>query len=287
MFFRTADWTSDNGFSAHFGPPQYLLRDITDSLSGEAQIVKAPGQDGSTTYQVTLGRPVVNLTGSIHAVGATLDAVRQNLDRMQDELRRAFMPNRFGLLVDNRAGGSRQIRCRPIALPTFGPRNQGSRTVDVEFTADSPMWESVDETVQALGVEQGLFRFPLRLSTRMGLYVKNATIINETGDDLWPTIEIYTASAYVAVWNRTTEKKIEINRPVAQGQKIVIETSVPQASIWQQSASGAWTFVADVSNWLTVDSEYWSLVPGVNEITLNNEIVGGGMFSIIRYRVPM
>ncbi|MDL2273975.1 phage tail family protein [Oscillospiraceae bacterium OttesenSCG-928-G22] len=288
MILRTARWESENGFTARFHPnTPFLLHGITDTLGAEAQIVKAPGQDGATTYAVSLGQPVINLVGSLRASGATFDEKRKHFDRLQDELSRAFLPNRFGLLIDERPGGYRQIRCRPIAKPSFGARIGNMCSVDIEFLADMPHWTTVDETLLTLGMEVGGFRFPLRLPTRMGTYTKTGILKNGTGENIWPVIEIFSASEYVSVKNLTTGKKTEINRPIAAHQKMVIDTYNTRAVVWQMDEQGDWAEVEDVSNWLTLDSEYWPLVPGRNEVQVSNEVMGQDVVTVIRYRTPV
>jgi phage-related protein len=287
MFSRTAEWRSENGLVINFGDKPFVLRDIVDNLGANAQVVKAPGQDGATTYLVTLGQLSLNLVGSIHASRDTIDNMRASADKLQEQAKKAFAPNRFGLLVDNRPGGSRQIRCRPIETPTFGSLIQGSRTLDIEFIADTPYWESVNTVEKDLGLIRGGFRFPLHLPTIMGLYLKGATIMNESGDEVWPEIEIFTVSEYVAVNNITAGKKIEINHPIGQNQKLLIDTKNTRATIMQLGDNGAWEALASVENWLTTDSEYFPLLPGANEITLNNETQGANIIAKIRYRVPM
>ncbi len=287
MFMRTATWQSDNGFTIHLGSPTYVLDNITDSLSGEAQPIKAPGQDGATTYTVSLGQPRITVSGYLTAAGADLDAVRMNRYQLEDELRRAFMPNRFGLLTDNRPNGSRRIRCRPLELPSFGNRMQHMERFFVDFVSDDARWEAVDETITELGREVGGFRFPLVLSTRMGFYTKKARITNDTGEDIYPIIEIYSASAFVTVANDTTGKKVQITRPILDGQKMVIDCEHTTVDIFQQSTDGAWELLSDVSMWLTFDSEYWPLIQGENNITLQNEQVGESLVATIRYREPV
>lgn len=287
MYIRTAIWQSEAGFTVKIGYPPVTLKDITDSLNGMAQVVKAPGQDGATTYKMTLGQPVINVTGSLNVPWAPMDEQRAALDELEDMMKRAFMPNRFGLLVDNRANGGRQIRCRPLTKPAFSTRQQGARNFDIEFVADKPMWESTTETKLDLGRVMGGFGFPLRLPTKMGTYYKDGYIDNPTGDDIYPIVEIYTTSEYVAVTNVTTGKKAQINQPIGVDQKMIIDMYNTRATLWQLDSDNDWQQISNVSNWLSGDSEYWALVPGMNKITLNNEIPGESVIATISFRMPV
>ena len=282
---RWIEWESENGRVIRMSGIPYLLASLNDTLGADAQIVKAPGQDGATTYGVTLGQPVVNIMGTVNVTGQTPDDVTAALERAEDELKRAFMPNRFGTLIDHRFSGDRQIRCRPLAKPVMGRRLGNCRTFDIELVADMPLWESVLETTEELGQERGRFRFPLRLPTKMGLYRKNAVIDNGSGEDIHPVIEIFTTSAFISVSNETHGQWIQVNRPIEQGQKMIIDMRNTRAERWMLGENNDWEFVDDVSHW--VDGEYWTLRPGINLVTLNNERQGDTVIALLRFRVPM
>ena len=287
MFVRTAEWRCDNGRTVHFGLGKYALREITDTLGSSAQVVKAPGRDGATTYHVTLGQPVINITGSMHAPPGTLDGRLAELDKMEDELKYAFMPNQFGLLIDRRANGARQIRCRAIEKPVFGRRIQASQSVDIELIADSPLWESAEPVNLMLGQELGRLRFPLRLPSIFGRYDKYGVVDNPSPEHIYPIIEIYTASEMVAVINQTTGAKMQIDRPIAPNCKMIIDPWDARASIWERTENGDWVYSEDASVWLAKDSTWWALAPGKNIIALSNEVVTGSVVATVTFRIPM
>ena len=285
---RVVKWESDNGFTLTFNNSnKYLCRDLNDDLGAEAQVVKSPGQDGATTYEVTLGQPIINLMGSLHSRGNTYDKTRAGFDHLTDEVSRAMRPNIFGTLTDYRPGGARKIRCRPIARPKFGARIGGSCTIDVEFIADTPFWTQENDVVTTFGKEIGEFRFPLRLPTRMGLYSKSALVDNTTGIPIFPTIEIFTTSAWISFQNDTTGEYLKVDHVVSQGQKLVIDTAGTRVTLWEQDAEDNFVLREDVSNWVTLDSEYWAIVPGKNVIRVVNEVADSGVVAILRYSVPV
>ena len=142
---RTATWYADSGDVVQFGDaPPYLLRALDDSLGASAEVVRAPRQDGVTTYYTALDNHTVNLTGPLVAYGSRTLPAQTVLDRRRAALCSAFAPHRFGTLIYHTEDGNRQIRCRPIAAPTFGRRVQNTCTVDIEFVSDSPYWESAE-----------------------------------------------------------------------------------------------------------------------------------------------
>ncbi len=285
VFMNTLTWVSFNGRSVTFNDGgQFWFSRITDALGAEEQVIKAPGQDGATTYGVTLARPAIHLSASL-TVNRAGDRFK-SMDDAVDFLNRAFLPNTFGVLTEQRAGTDRMIICRPAARPVFGERIQNSRTVDIDFVADMPRWVEKAETVFELGKEVGGFRFPLRLPTRMGLYIKDAVIRNETGDEIKPVIEIFTTSEMIRVANETAGLFLKIEHPIRDGQKMVIDCADTSAWLYENH-NGQWSRVLNVSDWLTHDSDYWSLVNGMNYITLRNERPDMTVIAMVRYHRPL
>ncbi len=282
---NTLTWVSDTGRSVTFNDGgQFWYRRISDSLGAEEQVIKAPGQNGATTYGLTLARPTIHLSASV-TVNREGDRFK-SMDDAFDFLNRAFLPNTFGVLTEQRAGVDRMIRCRPASRPMFGDSIQNSRNVDIDFIADMPRWVEKNETFFELGKEVGGFRFPLRLPSRMGLYVKDAVIHNETGDEIWPVIEVFTTSEMIRVTNDTAELFMQIDHPISAGQKMVIDCADTSAWLYENQ-NGQWARVLNVSDWLTHESDYWPLQNGMNYITLRNERPDMTVIAMVRYHRPL
>ncbi|MCL2004429.1 MAG: phage tail family protein [Oscillospiraceae bacterium] len=279
-------WVNDNGREIVFNRQTYFYDRVTDSLAADEQVFKAPWQDGASTFAVTLARPLIHISGSM-TVLRTGDR-KKKMDDAVDELNTAFLPHIFGVLTERRAGTDRMIRCRPAARPVFGPVIQNSRTVDIDFIADMPRWVEATETVLELGREVGGFRFPLRLPTRMGFYMRDAVIDNNSGDYIFPVIEIYTVSELIRVTNETMGLHIEIKYPIGERQKMVIDTLNTEAYLHERDGlSGEWHEIKNVSDWLTHDSDYWPLQVGRNFITLRNERPDVTVIASVRFNRPM
>jgi len=200
---RSLHWINDSGMEIVFngnGSPFYYS-EVTTNLAADEQVVKSPGQNGSTTMGVSLARPTIHLSGSMTV--SRLGDRFKTMDDTTDALNRAFLPHIFGVLTERRPGVDRMIRCRPAARPMLGTVIQNSRTVNIDFIADMARWVEAEETHLNLGREIGGFRFPLRLPTRMGLYMKDAVIDNDTGDSIYPVIEIFTTSERIIITNET------------------------------------------------------------------------------------
>ena len=287
---RTATWYADSGDVVQFGDaPPYLLRALDDSLGASAEVVRAPRQDGVTTYYTALDNHTVNLTGHLVAYGSRTLPAQTVLDRRRAALCSAFAPHRFGTLIYHTEDGNRQIRCRPIAAPTFGRRVQNTCTVDIEFVSDSPYWESAELYTLLVGSATKRWTFPMALPPRgfvFGSFLPKADIHNPTAELIYPTLEVTSTAQRVTVSNETTGKAVRISRAIAEGQKMVIHMQDASALLFERDDAAQWVESEDVSHWLTLDSDPWGLVPGDNTVAITGGTAQDTPVTYIQYRVP-
>lgn len=282
---RKAVWVSGRGHTLVFcDRPPYFFTRLTDSLGAEADTVKSPLQDGGTTQNVVLGQRSINLTGTAMVLGSRKDPVKKLIDRRKNEIAEALNPKYFGTLVYYTDDGARQIRCRPVALPTIGKPTANAMSIDVDFISDAPYWESAEQHHEVVGILQKLWRLPWHLPMVYSCYKAKGTIENPAAEPIYPVVEIMSVSQLVRVVNVTTGKFVQINRPIAEGQKMVIDMGDYSATIYERGSGGAYVLKEDVSHWLTLDSEPVSLMPGKNVIDIKNEDPDNAPETIISYR---
>lgn len=284
---RSVTWESDAGHIVHLGGAEpYLFKSLTDDLGATAETVKAPRQHGRTTYYTTLDVRTINVTGSLVAYGSPTLSAQAAFDRHRAFLSQAFAPHRWGYLTYHTEDGNRRVYCRPIATPTYGERVSITCTLDIEFTTDSPYWESSDLYVYPVGVRIKHWHFPMRLPLVFGSLAPRGIITNPTSEMIYPTVEVTSTAQLVTVTNETVGAHISINRPIGEGQKMVIHMEDASAAIWTQDEGGVYRETEDVSHWLTLDSEPWGMVPGENVVTISNEIPAETPITYIKYRIP-
>lgn len=286
---RSITWETDDGYTVHMGGTlPYLFKNLTDSLGATAETSRAPRQSGQTTYYTALDTHSINVTGSMVVYGSKTYPAQAAFDRAKSELCMAFAPHRWGYLTYHTEDGNRRIYCRPTATPGFGDRVGATTTctLDIEFTTDSPYWESSDLYTYAVGVKIKRLHFPMHLPLVFGSLAPRAVIHNPTGEVIYPTVEITSTAQLVTVTNETAGKHISINRPIGEGEKMVIQMEDASAGIWKRDSKGAYREVEDVSHWLTLDSDPWGMVPGENVITIANEIPADTPITYIKYRLP-
>ncbi len=281
---RTALWESENGRTVRLrDAPPFLLATLDGNvMSGRPETVTPPRSDGDYTVFVSNGPRTINITGPIVAYGNRAYSAQAALDDRRAELCEAFNPKHFGRLTYYSEAGGRSIRCRPAALPTFEKRTENAQAFDIDLQADVSGWESAEEKIAVLGDQTRLFRFPWHVSnTVFGYSITQARIHNPSTEDIYPVIEVCPTAELVTVRNKTTGRHISINRPIRQGQKLVINMRDCSATIHSPDGSSA-----DVSYWLTMGSEFFALEPGQNVLTVENESPNETPVTSIRYRLP-
>lgn len=291
---RKVSWVSESGYTVVFegagpydSPGPYYFRELTSDLGATAETTRAPRQDGVTTWHVALDSRTVNLVGSMWVFGDRLHPAAAEYDRQRAFLAAAFAPNRWGVLTYYREDGAVQVRCRAAATPTFGPAVGTFATIDITLAADSPYWESAEETVEVVGVIRKLWHFPWHpVREPMGVYNPFAVTPNPTDVDIYPTIEVYSTGQYVTVENTDLGEFVTIEHPIAEGQKLVIDMSDVSAFLWERDGQGVYHRREDVSHWMSLDSTPWCLKPGGNHLAIRNDKPEDTPVAYIRYRVP-
>lgn len=286
---RSVAWLSDNGQSFVFdekGP--FFYTDLTATLGATPETGKAPRQDGVTTYYVALDEPTVTFSGAMWIMGSKSNPAEAEFDRQRTLLNQAFAPNRWGTLIYYREDRAVQIRCRPVALPTISEKKGTYATIDIDFTADSPFWEDATEQVVSLGVNMKLLHFPWApVYGPLGAYNRFATIDNDTTENIYPILEVYTTGQYVKLANLTTGKTVKIEHSIAEGQKLTVDLKDVTAFIWERNSAGDFVLKEDVSHWMSLDSEPWDVAPGKNQIAIYNDVPEDTPLAFVRYRLPV
>lgn len=281
---RHVAWVSDNERTAVFSAdgPLYF-KELTSDLGATPETSRAPRQDGQTTWHTSLDSRTINLVGGMWVFGDHNHPARAEYDKMRTYLHQAFAPNRWGTLTYYREDGAVQVRCRPLATPTFGQPVGTYSTIDITFTADVPYWESAKEYIESVGVIQRFFRFPWApVRAPMGAYNRYARINNPTAEPIYPLAEIYTTGQQVTLTNQTAGKSVTIEQPISSGQKLVVDLRDVAAYLYTLDTGQR----EDVSHWMSLDSEPWSLQPGANKIVVSNEVPEDTPRTFLRYRIP-
>lgn len=287
---KEVTYITDNGYTIFFGKqPPFICLEIEDNFSGNFITSKAPLQDGNTTLAVTLTSGNINLISTIVAFGSKKKSANVVLEEYIELMNYAFNPKIEGTLIVNDGIKSKQIRCRSVAKPSLVDKYNNYAKLDIELIADNPMWESAKEYVTGIGTTYNTLRFPMYFPSSMGYIYNQMKVDNSTRYNMIPIIEVFSTTEIlenVIITNETTNKFIEINRKIDLEEKMIIDIKLKKAEIWKKNSNGIYEYSYNATNWLTLDSEWFELVPGENIISINKYLMSSTPLSIIKYRIP-
>jgi hypothetical protein len=283
---KTATWISESGYIVYLGDKRnapFILEKIDSDIGALADTVQAVGQDGESVYDVNLEAQVINITGSTIARGHYTKAAKAVYDDNIALLRQAFNPKGFGMLYYNNESGGQRIRCRPVASPTFAQDNEICAKFDIELRAEKSHWESAAEYISRIGELQKGFRIPFRYPVCFGRYNQISKIYNVTMMDIHPIVEITTTAQLINIINETTGEHIEVQHPIRAEEKLIIDCENADVSLYNTTGER----LKDVSNWITLDSDFIALKPGENILRIENDVPGETPHAIMKWRIPI
>lgn len=286
---RTLTFTNENGRSVTIGGlnGEYILSSFQTMLDSRSQTVVTPEQDGQTTYNVWRGNRRVMINGYIRAES------HRHMDDLKNTMRATFDPKLFGDLVFTNFTGQFYLRCRAPSLPSL--ISDGSSGLlhkfSVTLESDAPYFTNYPSKQVEAGATYLNHRFPLflpREGAPFAISFVDAIAFNASDINIYPTIEIMdTKGATVHIVNDTTGAFLHILQPVAENQKMVVDTNRATAVLYE-SKNGKWEPIGSVLKWLSLDSQIkgFYLAPGGNIINVNEDLPTGKPITIIKYAIP-
>lgn len=262
-------------------PPYKLIQiEGTGGLSSDVQMEKAPFQDGSSYIDTLLEPRSVSLEVGIYGNDAT------DLSAKRSEVSRVFNPKLgVGILRYEYDGGTKELNATVETAPVFltGGDNSTSKfqRVLINLIAPLPFWLDIETTSEPMTAYLGLFQFPLTFPTQMGEQGDKQTFTNH-GDVPTPVIiEFNGPATNPKVSNNTTGQYVRVNRTLATGEKLVIETTFGNKRVEIVSANGTTT---NVFNWIDLNSTFFQLEVGENEIEYTADDGGDGAIVAVTWR---
>jgi hypothetical protein len=229
-----------------------------EGVDAELQSQKSPYQDGSTFIDAELKErfPVLE----IKIIGE--DPV--DLLRKRTMISSVLNPKLGeGILRYTDIERVLDISAVPLGVPTFQREHAESTTLKclIRWTCHNPYWKSSQITEEP--TFESLFEFPFEGEFEMGIQRDQRTIIND-GDSAAPIqVEFYGPAVNPIITNKTTGEYIKVNRTLAEGEYMRIDTTRGKKSVEFISPEGLAT---NVFNWIDLGSSFFQLVIGENEI---------------------
>ncbi|MGG2988742.1 phage tail family protein [Geobacillus stearothermophilus] len=240
----------------------FLLQSIDGlgDVDADIQAQKAPFQDGSTYIDSVLQERAISLEIVI------LASDKPTLFKRRQFLASVFNPKLGqGILRYENGETIREIEAVPDGVPVFpsGRENRGPffQKALVNLLCPNPFWKSPEITEEP--TFEPLFQFPFEGVFEIGMQRDNRIIVND-GDAPTPVfIEFYGPAVNPKITNKTTGEFIKVNQTLQEGEVMKIDTTPGKKSVYFVQPDGT---ERNVFNWIDLESTFFQLVVGENEI---------------------
>ena len=259
-------YTNSRGESIELGNEKpYLLitADGVGAVDTDVQMQKAPFQDGRTHID-TLLEP--------RSISISIMALSENINATRAELARVLNPKLAGKLRYEYGSQIKEADVQVEHGPDFvtGRSNQGPtyQRAIINMVCPSPFWEDIMESTTQIAIGGGLIfpmNFPLTFAT-----VAEAAEINNGGDVETPVrIIVYGPATNVTVENETVDKKITIDKELAEGERLEIVTTFGSKKVELIKADDT---RENAFHYIDLESEFWNLAVGENIVRLSGDV---------------
>nr|WP_309099066.1 phage tail family protein [Fredinandcohnia onubensis] len=231
-------YINSNGDSIEFShQPPFILSSIEGlgDVEADVQTQKSPKQDGSTHIATELSERYINMEISILGNGG------EDISEKRSFLSRVLNPKLNGVLIYENGRIKREIKCASEHVPKFPKsRSRTSQISLVNLICPNPYWLDQQKTDQLVVWEGGL-EFPLELPTFFAELSNNKSkILVNDGDVETPIFITFNgpATAPIRITNVTTEKFIEVNQSLLDGERLEINTIFGQKRVTKVLSDG-------------------------------------------------
>jgi hypothetical protein len=257
----------------------FLLQSIDGlgDVDADVQTQKAPFQDGSTYIDSVLQERAISLEVVI------LSKDKPTLLQQRQFLASVFNPKLGkGVLRYENGETIREIEAVPDGVPVFpsGRENRGPffQKALVNLLCPNPFWKSTEITEEP--TFEPLFQFPFEGVFEIGIQRDKRIIVND-GDAPAPLyIEFYGPAVNPKITNKTTGEFIKVNQTLQEGEVMKIDTTPGKKSVYFVQPDGT---ERNVFNWIDLESTFFQLVVGENEIEYSADSDIQGAIVNIRY----
>lgn len=247
-----------NGLSAEFSSESRTMHLILDQFDGSsvgasAIAYKPVDLDGQRLISTSLNARSVAVPVEFTAMTDGKYS-RAGALAVWDKLLKVFSPLHEGWLVWSDGTNSRRIKCRAAETPNLTQVLPFLFSATFSLVADRPYWEDVQEHSVAVAASATAI-----------------TINNACGLAAPFCVDVPASGSAPLIYNRTTGKNIAFTK--SPGQACTVDTRECVVTL----ADGSFA-----NHLLTVESEFFQLVPGNNELQILG--TGGSDTAVIRWR---
>ena len=274
-------YKSDSGAIVVFGDTPPMLLEYIDTMSVGSVVDENMLIGGRyRTYVTGFDRRVIPVDVAI-AQPKWLSS--KDYITLKRKMINALNLSHQGTLIYEDETGSYSIRVRPLSIPTEEDLIGNNGRFSIQFeTTESPLWKSSNEITRPIGQIMGGVSFPLVFEDdiEFGEMVNDIVILNDSSYRVPFKILVLGKAPTLTITNQTSGQYLQFNREILDSQEIEIDTET-QTAVVKNAVTGEFLFNAN--QYLTLDSEYFQLEVGRNEINVDNGTGGQTAFGFIFY----
>jgi hypothetical protein len=235
---------------------------LNQDVGADIQRTKAPYQDGTTYIDTLLNERAISFEITI------LTSDEHTLTENRQLLTQVFNPKLGeGLLHYEVAGVEREIYATVDGPPVFpsGRENRGKnyQKAIINLLCHSPFWLDAYQTSQQMSYLMGGLQFPLALGTKFSDRTNKRTFMNNGDVPTSVNIDFYGPAVNPVVTNNTTGEFIQVNRTLAETDKLIINTEFGKKRVEIIRGDGS---IENAFGWIDLDSTFFQLQLGANEL---------------------
>lgn len=286
---RSLVYTNPNGSTITLGAPPHVITSLEGigTPDWDALEVKAPYQDGATDIGGTFQMRDITIEGALTPQSMTEIAAARRL------MVQVLNPkDGAGTLDYTNELGTWRITAKPVSSPTFSSKESTDpyQRFQIVFHASDPCWTDVSDTVRTLTEAGAGLAIP---GPGLGIPVDGiavefvatingkSIVINNIGDVPCPVlIRFYGEAVNPKVLNGTTGEYIRINKTIKLGDYVEVNTAFGAKTV-VISESGV---ISNGSAYLDLQSTFFQLVVGNNQLKFSDDGVAAGSSATITYR---
>lgn len=270
----TLKFTNTRGESVSFNKAGSFFR--ANAVSGlgdvanDIQTQKAPYQDGTSFTDSILAPRAISFEVYIQGENDTdVSKKRTQLASiMNPKLGEGVLEITYGTVVRVINAVSEHVPSYPSGNDNRGLRYQIGL---IDLYCPNPYWKST--TVTEEPAFEPLFQFPFEGEFQMGMQRDQRVIFNDGDVDAPLQVEFFGPALNPVIINNTTGEFIKVNQELLEGERMMIDTSDSNKSVYFIDALGV---ERNVFNWIDLGSTFFKLVIGDNDIeyTADSDIQG-------------
>lgn len=238
-------------------PPNYLLLDFSgfELPNTDIQMTKAPYQDGKTFIDDLFEERYPVLEFAIFGTQEEILSRRLTINRI-------FNPHSGPGILRFQNVSTYEIEVITKSINFIDSTRTSHGVAVVQLVAPNPFWYDPTQVQKIMVGFSGGWSYPWSYPVSYGQIGTQLTV-NNIGSETPVEIYLYGKLVNPTIKNLTTDQEISVIKTIEDGEILIINTAFGEKSAMILSGGE----YINAFEYVHSDSEFWSLIPGENELT--------------------